>query len=155
MIRPYTGEAVVFDFFAGTGAFGFEALSNGAKKAYFVDDKTGAIIKKNADKLHVPETEYSIINRDFRKAAENLKAQGIKAGIIFLDPPYNKGLIRIFLQMEAINDILDAHGLIVAEIHSEELGDTGLVRPGFNVLKDKKYGDTHILLLEKGGEANG
>ena len=46
MIRGIVQDADVIDFFAGSGALGIEALSNGAAKALFVDDKTCPIIKK-------------------------------------------------------------------------------------------------------------
>ena len=49
MLQTYIPDAVVVDLFAGTGSLGLEALSRGARRAYFVDrDRTSiALVKAN------------------------------------------------------------------------------------------------------------
>jgi 16S rRNA (guanine966-N2)-methyltransferase len=149
MLRPYLDGETVLDFFSGTGAFGFEALSNGASKAYLIDNATRAFMEKNAEKLKVPRENYSIIACDFRKAAEFLAKNGIRAGIAFADPPYNLGFVKILLQTFAINDILNKDAIVVLEVHLDEREEISGSLAGWSVLKDKQYGDTCVLCLKK------
>jgi 16S rRNA (guanine966-N2)-methyltransferase len=149
MIRTYIDGVIVFDFFSGSGAFGFEALSNGAAKAYFVDKLHGDIIDKNAGKLKIGKQSYGFIKGDFLDAAETFKNMKLKAGIIFADPPYNKGFINVLLQNILQNDILEDDGLIVVELHLDEKKQIENSLHKWSVIKEKKYGDTFVLCLKK------
>jgi 16S rRNA (guanine(966)-N(2))-methyltransferase RsmD len=149
MIRPYLDGAVVMDFFSGTGAMGFEALSNGAAKAYLIDSDTAPVIRKNAEKLKVNSASYAIMAMDFRKAAQAAAGKGIKAAIIFADPPYNNGFIKMLLQMIKISDILNKDGLVVLELHGDERETLKEEMKLWNILKDKQYGDTYVVCLKK------
>jgi len=86
-------DARVLDLFAGTGQLGIEALSRGAKSALFVD---------NAQVI----------------CGDSLAALGTQSGrfdIIFLDPPYESGLLEQAMEKIAQFDILSPHGIMVAE----------------------------------------
>ena len=78
----------ILDLFSGTGSFGFECLSRGAKFVTFVENYEGILptLKKNLTNLNTVEN-YSIIEQniliDFN--FKNLKKQ---FDIIYLDPPY-------------------------------------------------------------------
>lgn len=149
MIRPYIDGQIVFDFFSGTGALGFEALSNGASKTYFIDILHGDIIDKNAQKLKVGREKYGFIRSDFKDAADTFKNMKIKAGLVFADPPYNKGYIKTLLQSLLDNDILETDGLVVIELHLGEKKEIEGYLRQWSVLKEKKYGDTFVLCLKK------
>lgn len=155
MIRTYIEGTVVFDFFSGTGALGFEALSNGASKAYFVDKLHGDIIDKNASKLKVEKKSYGFIKGDFKDAAETFKNMKIKAGLVFADPPYNKGYVKILLQSLLDNDILINDALVVVELHLKEKIENEGSLQRWEVLKEKKYGDTFVWCLKKAEVKNG
>ncbi|MCE5300413.1 MAG: RsmD family RNA methyltransferase [Spirochaetia bacterium] len=148
MLRPFINGAVVADFFAGTGAYGFEALSNGAAKAVFVDASNGELIRQNASKLKLPSGRWEHIKMDFRQASGKLK--GLKAGILIADPPYNRGFINTVLKLARINDILDRDGIAVMEMHRDERKDPALAAElvYWNVLKWKNYGETVVLALD-------
>jgi 16S rRNA (guanine(966)-N(2))-methyltransferase RsmD len=149
MIRPYLAGETIIDFFSGTGAFGFEALSNGASKSYFVDLAQGDIIEKNAAKLKVARNAYSFIKGDFSDGAAALKRMKIKSGVIFADPPYNKGYVKMVLQSVAHNDILKNDGLVVMELHYKEKESLDNNLSGWTVIKEKKYGETYVWCLQK------
>src|ERR1700753_1706862 len=87
---PVTG-ARVLDLFAGTGALGIEAISRGAAFTLFVDDgaEARALIRQNVDALRL-----GMIPRVFRRDATRLgAAHPVEPfGLVFLDPPYRKGL---------------------------------------------------------------
>ncbi len=90
MIRSVICNTTVIDFFAGTGAFGLEALSNGAKKVIFIEKKSKDIIYRNVKKLKIEEDKIKILNLDFVRAIKFLEKLDLKADIIFSDPPYNR-----------------------------------------------------------------
>ncbi|RMF40671.1 MAG: 16S rRNA (guanine(966)-N(2))-methyltransferase RsmD [Alphaproteobacteria bacterium] len=87
---PPPEGARVLDLFAGTGALGFEALSRGAAQVVFVDDgvKARALIRTNADRLGVTG-QIKLWRRDATRLGQN---RGAAFDLIFLDPPYGKGL---------------------------------------------------------------
>ena len=87
---PVTG-ARVLDLFAGTGAFGIEAISRGADFALFVDDgaEARALLRENVASLGLGG-----VTRIFRRDATKLgPAHPVEPfSLVFLDPPYGKGL---------------------------------------------------------------
>lgn len=80
----------VLDLFAGTGALGLEALSRGAAHVTFVDDGTTArtLLRRNIEILRVADTTETL-RRDATRLGPN---PGPPFNLIFLDPPYGKGL---------------------------------------------------------------
>ncbi len=147
MMRPYIEDTICFDFFSGTGALGFEALSNGAAKIIFIDKDHKDIIFKNAGSLKIHKEKFEIIQTDYRQAIYILKRKAIKADIIFADPPYNKGHIKNLLKLLKINDNLN-NALIMIELHRKERKDCGEALMEWEVLREKEYGETILLLLK-------
>ena len=148
MLRAVVPGSTCVDFFAGTGAFGFEALSNGAEKAVFVENRYKGIIYKNAKKLDLNSSDYYIIPDDYRKSFSILEKNRIKADIVFADPPYNKGFVRNFLKLLGKSDILNDNGTVIIEVHRDEMVKIE-ESPDFKALKQKKYGDTYIVIMTK------
>ncbi|MEM8787065.1 MAG: 16S rRNA (guanine(966)-N(2))-methyltransferase RsmD [Pseudomonadota bacterium] len=110
---PPLAEARVLDLFAGTGALGFEALSRGAARALFVDDgvKARALLRDNMDRLGATGIA-KIYRRDATRLGQNRAAP---YGLIFLDPPYGKGLGERALASARDGDWLAAGAVIVWE----------------------------------------
>ena len=83
-------EKIVLDCFAGSGALGIEALSRGAKFAYFFDKSPEAIatIKKNLEKLRA--TNATVLKIDLTVTPSSFLKRSAKCDIIFVDPPYGK-----------------------------------------------------------------
>jgi 16S rRNA (guanine966-N2)-methyltransferase len=79
---------VVADLFCGTGSFGLEALSRGAKRAVFVDADKGVleILKKNIAKADFAAQSDVVCGNAFKIGAPNWNNE--KFGLIFVDPPY-------------------------------------------------------------------
>ncbi|MCT8159102.1 16S rRNA (guanine(966)-N(2))-methyltransferase RsmD [Pseudoruegeria sp. SHC-113] len=133
-------DARVLDLFAGTGALGLEALSRGAAEACFVDDgrKAQALISENI-RLCRAEGESRLIRRDATRLPANT---GAGFDLIFLDPPYGKGLGQKALESAVAGGWIAEGALIVFE-------DNAASAPaGFGVLGEKRYGDTVITFLE-------
>ena len=133
-------EARVLDLFAGTGALGLEALSRGAEHVTFVDDgvKALALIRQNIA-LCGAEGETRIVKRDARRLPPN---DGLPCDLVFLDPPYGKGLGEIALAQALAQGWIAPEALIVWE-------DSAAIVPpdGVELLASRRYGDTVISLL--------
>jgi 16S rRNA (guanine966-N2)-methyltransferase len=130
---------MVLDLFAGSGNLGIEALSMGAKECHFVDKNKEAIqtITENLDKLGITA---STTRRDFK---EFIKSTDKKFDIIFLDPPYNTGLLPPAVKLIESHNLLNDGGIVVIE---------GLLveyNTDLTLLKSKKYGDKFVSVYKK------
>ncbi|MBV7380392.1 16S rRNA (guanine(966)-N(2))-methyltransferase RsmD [Maritimibacter dapengensis] len=136
-------DAVVLDLFAGTGALGLEALSRGAQYATFVDDGRVAqsLIRENVKKCRA-EARVKIISRNATRLPANTDAP---ASLVFLDPPYGKGLGEKALTSALEGGWVAPGALIVWE-------DSAAITPpiGVTLLDQRRYGDTVISLCETG-----
>jgi len=139
---PVTG-ARVLDLFAGTGALGIEAVSRGAAYALFVDDgvEARALLRQNAETLGLGG-----VTRIFRRDATKLgPAHPLEPfDLVFLDPPYGKGLAEKALASAREGGWLKPQALIVVE----EAADVAFKAPeGFEELERRKYDDTEFVFL--------
>ncbi len=141
-VLTHTGAipgARVLDLFAGTGALGLEALSRGADMAVFVDDGrvSQGLIRKN---ITICKTEdATLIRRDALKLGPNPDAP---YDLIFLDPPYGKGLGEKALAVAEAGGWIADDALIVWEENAPQAAPTG-----YELESSRKYGDTHITLM--------
>ena len=135
---PITG-ARVLDLFAGTGALGLEALSRGAAFVTFVDDgrAAGRLIRDN-----IARTRRAAETRLIARPAARL-GEGAPCGLVFLDPPYGKTLGAPALEAARAGGWLAPGALVVWE-ESRPMDPP----PGFDLLEHRRYGDTHVTLLE-------
>ncbi|MBM2321698.1 MULTISPECIES: 16S rRNA (guanine(966)-N(2))-methyltransferase RsmD [Marivita] len=142
---PFEG-AHVLDLFAGTGALGLEALSRAAVSAVFVDDgrKAQSLIKENLKLLRC-ETGR-VITRD---ATRLPLCDTDPATLVFLDPPYGKGLGDKALAAAVKAGWLAEGALIVWEENVPQLAPEGFTR-----LDARRYGDTHVTVLRFGKMAD-
>ena len=117
VFQSYQGCRVL-DPFAGTGSFGFEALSRGAKWVDFVEFAPAAVntILKNIALLGCSDNCHL-----WRKKVDvYLKSCKEKYDIIFLDPPYNKNLINPSLKLIYENELLNESGILIVEHSPKE-----------------------------------
>ena len=131
-------ECMFLDLFAGSGSVGIEALSNGAKECYFIDNSKEAlkILNKNLDGI----TSGHIVSSDYKSF---LKTTNQKFDIIFLDPPYKANLINKCINIIVERDLLNDNGLIICEYETEHIDDV------FELIKEKKYGSKSIKIFRK------
>lgn len=88
-------DVAVLDLFAGTGAFGLEAVSRGACSAIFIDNHSDAIrlLEKNISACGMIE-ETRVVKWDIAHDLNCLKGIQSDFELIFLDPPYHRNLVR-------------------------------------------------------------
>ncbi|MGR3632863.1 MAG: 16S rRNA (guanine(966)-N(2))-methyltransferase RsmD [Limimaricola soesokkakensis] len=137
---PITGVRVL-DLFAGTGALGLEALSRGASHVTLVDDGrvSGRLIRENVAKLRVADRVTHL-----KCDATRLPDTDAPAGLVFLDPPYGKGLGARALASALAQGWIAPGALIVWEESAPQPPPEG-----FAPLDARRYGDTHVTLLER------
>jgi len=138
---PIAG-ARVLDLFAGTGALGLEALSRGATFVLFVDDgaEARALIRQNVETLGTAG-----VTRIFRRDATKLGSvhPNDPFSLIFLDPPYGKGLAEQALVSAREGGWLTPDALIVVE----EAKAVFVTPEGFEEIERRDYDGTEIAFL--------
>lgn len=132
----------VLDLFAGSGALGLEALSRGSDSCVFVESgrQAAALIKENIQNTRFQDRAH-LLNSD---AISFLEHTAEVFDLIFLDPPYNKGLLAPVLDIVRRRALLSPDGIIVVE--TEQAGEP--VPEIYPVRKVAVYGKTVITILQ-------
>ena len=137
-------DARVLDLFAGTGALGIEAISRGAGFALFVDNgaEARALLRNNVEALGLGG-----VTKVFRRDATELgPAHPVEPfSLVFLDPPYGKGLAEKALASLRDGGWLTKEALLVVE----EAKAAAFTAPeGFVELERRAYDDTEFVFLK-------
>ena len=147
MLMPYLSGAVFVDLFSGSGGIGIEALSRGAKKAYFVENNQKAIacITDNIEHTHFTDKSVVLKQDVFSALRGSIKDT---ADIIFLDPPYHQEYDKRVLELLRDAPYVNEDTLIVVEASLETSFDyTDAL--GFAVEKEKQYKTNKHVFLRK------
>jgi 16S rRNA (guanine966-N2)-methyltransferase len=138
-------NARVLDLFAGTGALGIEAISRGANFTLFVDNGTEAraLLRNNVEALGLGG-----VTKVYRRDATNLGAAHPldPFALVFLDPPYGKGLAE-----KALTSLRDGGWLTRGALLAvEEAKAASFAAPdGFEELERRTYDDTEFIILRR------
>lgn len=137
LIAGCIAHAEVLDLFAGTGALGIEAVSRGAAHAVFCDrsEASLAVARTNVARARL-ENSVELVHDD---ALSYLKHCSRQFDLIFLDPPYQSGLLDNVAALLWEYGIVKEGGIVVAE-HDVSCE----VHAPFEVWKDRQYGRTQI-----------
>ena len=138
---PVLEGARVLDLFAGTGALGLEALSRGASHVTFIDDGAAsrALLRQNIEKMRAMGVT-KVYRRDATSLGEN---RGPGFDLLFLDPPYGKGLGALALASARAGGWLAPGAVVVWEEAMPQLPPAG-----FTALDQRRYGETHVTFLQ-------
>jgi 16S rRNA (guanine(966)-N(2))-methyltransferase RsmD len=138
--------ADVLDLFGGSGAVGFEALSWGAASATFCekDKKVAALIKENAASLDV-SAQVTVNVGDAFVMIPRFLHENRRFSYIFVDPPYNLGMVTKTLQCIKSHDIVTPTGSVVLLCSAKEEVDM----TGYETVFDRVYGYPRIVILRK------
>ena len=136
-LRPLINDFICLDLFAGSGALGIEAISNGAQKVIFIEQNQDIYnsLKRNCSELNILE-EVEL----YRQSAENYvrRVKDIKFDLILLDPPYNKNYINILLP-KIIEKFVKNGTYIFIEMNSY---DEEVYHEDMKLLKEASSGDS-------------
>lgn len=132
--------ASFLDLFAGTGAVGIEALSRGARKVVFIEKelKCVKIIKENLEKTKNNQNAI-VYKMDYLSGLKLLAKKNYLLDYIFLDPPYNMGLVNISLSEISKLPILNKNSLVIAQHYKREAVNDNL--NNLTLFKQKIYGE--------------
>lgn len=137
------------DLFAGSGAIGIEALSRGAGYAVFVENnrKAAACIQDNLAHTRLSE-DATVMTRDVLSAIAIMSGREEAFDIIFMDPPYGKGLEREALYALSRSSLVGEDSLIIVE--SDMDTDFDYVEDmGFFVDRIKTYKTNRHIFIKK------
>ena len=132
------------DLFAGTGAVGIEALSRGVVHCTFVENNRAALECLHTNLEHCRLQEFAIVIPTVVAHAFKRNLLVGPFDLIFVDPPYEQGLINPTLEMVASSGCLATNGRIIIEHHPHEL----IEPPSEIILTDqRRYGQTRVSFL--------
>ena len=147
IIAPLIAGARVLDLFAGSGAFGIEALSRGADTAVFVDIDVDSIsvLQANIKTLSL-ESKTKIIRWDLIKNLNCLQTLQKTFNLVFMDPPYHKNMIEpTLLNLYSSQSMATSARIIVEHSRREPVVADHLP---FEYSDRRKYGKTLVTILE-------
>jgi 16S rRNA (guanine966-N2)-methyltransferase len=141
----------VLDLFAGSGALGIEAVSRGAALCVFVEDDADA---RGAIRANVEALGLGGVTKIFRRDATALGPAGKHDDfdLVFLDPPYDKGLAERALSSADAGGWLAAGALVVIE---ERAGTALALPPQYVEIDRRRWGDTQVSFLRWTGARPG
>lgn len=142
ILMPYIEDAVVCDFFSGSGSLCIEALSRGAKKAYFIEKNPKAMesIKRNLKKTKLEERAI-LFQGSYIDAIKDFTKKEISFDLL-LDPPHASNYAKDAMFRIKDLDILGKDGIIIIEHHAKQ--DFEEVIGSFSLWRRKKYGNTAL-----------
>jgi len=136
ILSPEIQDAVFVDVFAGSGAVGIEALSRGAAHTIFIENHTAAaaVLRRNLQSLGIaletPATNKKGVAKEKLRfagtaelfgvhaglALDRLEARGVRADIVFADPPYaDSKAYDAVLEILGEGELLARSGLAILE----------------------------------------
>ena len=135
-------RAKVLDLFAGSGSYGFEALSRGAQSVTFIDSSKEAIktIQNNAKSLKTENV--SIFNED---VLTFLSKNPQEFSLIFADPPYKLEIYEELVDKLVSNKFLTKNAIIVLESEKE----LDIKKELYSSVRFYKYGLAKVYILRK------
>ncbi len=142
-LQPYLPGAQVLDLFAGSGALGFEALSREAGKVNFVErsQKAAKQLQENATTLGTTNSRVHMGD-----ALQILTTFSTPFDIIFLDPPFGKGLLPDCLALIEQQQLIKTGGWVYIE-SEQELGELNIPKH-WRLHREKKAGQVKLRLFE-------
>lgn len=145
-LGPDLGQAKVLDLFAGTGALGLEAASRGASLVVFIDNSVEGrgLIRGHVEAFGIGGTT-KILKRDATGLGSVERFAPFD--LIFLDPPYAKGLGELALKSALEGGWIAPGATIVWE---EKKGVSVDVPDGLTIEDSRDYGDTTVRILVAG-----
>ena len=137
-------NSVVLDLFSGTGSFGLECFSRGAKFITFVENYPNIldILKKNISQMKASSSSEIIENNCFELMKNNKKFSK-RFDIIFIDPPYRDKNINLLIDQIIDQKILKKNGIVLIHRHKK---DDITITSKLNILDTRKYGISKIII---------
>lgn len=142
----HVAGANVLDMFSGTGALGLEALSRGAHHVHLIEQqpRVAECLHSNIATLNANEQATVHIQDALRWLQQ--PAPQMPFGVVFLDPPFHKGLALPCCQLLEEHGWLTDDAFIYLEIESEL---TFIPPMHWRLHRETRAGDSHGLLFQR------
>lgn len=138
--------AVVLDLFAGTGAFGLEALSREAESAVFIENSAHAVkVIEHNIRACGQSAASRLIKWDILKNLNCIRTENPVFDLVFMDPPYHRGAVTPTLSRLAGTGSLTGRAVLIVEHAADD--PFRLPSTGFERLDRRKYGKTLVTFL--------
>ncbi len=138
------------DLFSGSGGIGIEALSRGSRRAVFVENNPKAVkcIEENVEHCKFQDQSL-ILSTDYMSALNRLNGKGYHFGIVFMDPPYNKGFERKAMQLLHDMDYVDENTIFVIEADLLDDLAEDIEKMGYSLQREKTYKTNKHIFFKK------
>jgi 16S rRNA (guanine966-N2)-methyltransferase len=148
-LTPRLPEARVLDLFAGAGGVGLEALSRGAGHATFVerDARALAALRANVEALGLGALAR-VRRGDVLRELPALYEAGERFDVVFLDPPYEAGLVAATLQALGGGGLLMNEAVVVAQ-HFTKQAPAATVG-ALATFRARRFGETTLTFYRAG-----
>lgn len=149
MLNPNIPGCNFLDLFAGSGQIGLEAISRGARQAVFVENNKKAVncIQENIAFTRFTE-QSTVMHMDAVSAIRRMEGKHV-FDIVFMDPPYRKGLEEEVLRTLADSSIINEDTLIIVEA-SLDTEFSYLTELGYHITKEKRYKTNMHVFMQYG-----
>ena len=139
------------DLFAGSGGIGIEALSRGARYAWFAENNREAVscITKNLSFTKFAD-QATLLKGDVFNSLSLIWEK--EADIIFMDPPYDCGFEESLFTSLSRMPYVTENTLLILETQIKKELDF-LERKGFTVIREKKYKTNKHVFIRRSGAA--
>lgn len=147
MLQNDVPGSVFIDVFAGSGGIGIEALSRGAKKAYFIENNIKAVkcINQNIQTTKF-EDRATVLKSDVLVGLKNIKEKEVD--LIFVDPPYESGLYERTFELLSRLPYVTEYTMLIAECNLDM--DLAVFEDnGFEIIKEKRYKTNQHVFMKK------
>ena len=136
-------NSVTLDLFSGTGSFGLECISRGAKKVTFIENykEVLGVLRKNIENFNA-EKESNIIEEDCFNYFNKSAISSIKYDLIFIDPPFKEKKTNLLIEMIKKKNFLKQSGILIIHRHFK---DNIKITHHLKVIDERNYGISKII----------
>lgn len=139
-------ESRVLDCFAGSGSLAFESLSRGAAGAVLIEKSksAAALIRENARALGLESDRCTVLAADVLEVLRTPPARAFE--VVFVDPPYGKGLLWPCLERLVSAGWLKPDGFLLAEVEAGVDPSERELGAGLELAVQRSYGQTTLAI---------
>jgi 16S rRNA (guanine966-N2)-methyltransferase len=142
-LAPHLPGAACLDLFAGSGAFGFEALSRAAARAVLVEKRQEVVAALRHNREQLKAEHADIVHAD---AADFLRGPAAAFDVVFLDPPYASGLLAPCIELLEARGWLQPDAFIYLEAPH---GETPTLPATWQLVRSKTAGQVGYHLVRR------
>ena len=139
---PYIQDTICLDCFAGSGGLGFEAISRGASSVTLVELNKPAAQQLKDNKALLKADNMQVVQQN---ALTFLQSNQQRYSLVFIDPPFRKGLAQQTAQILSEKGLTD-DALIYVEMETDH--NTQIMPSHWQLLKEKVAGQVVYRLYQ-------